>query len=221
MRYGQPSIDSVLKKLRDQGVEELTVLPLYPQFSGTTTASIYDAVDQSLQTMKWQPRVFRIEEYHQHPAWVKAVADSITNFRQQHGAAEKLLFSMHGIPQRYVRQGDPYEQQCKAGIAAIVKALGLEDDEWLLSFQSRVGREPWLQPYTDKTLELLASQGVKHVQVVCPGFAVDCLETLEEIAMENRELFEEKGGEKLEYIAALNDSDSHVKVLASLVADHG
>ena len=130
---------------------------------------------------------------------------------------EKLLFSLHGIPERYVRQGDPYRDQCEAGVRAIVDKLGLRDDEWMLTFQSRVGREPWLQPYTDITLEELAESGVKTVQVVCPGFAVDCLETLEEIAMQNAEGFEEAGGEKLDYIPALNDSASHVAVLKGLI----
>ena len=126
------------------------------------------------------------------------------------------MFSLHGIPQRYVRQGDPYQLQCEESVQAVVAALGLADDEWLLTYQSRVGREPWLQPYTDITLEELAKSGIRRVQVLCPGFAVDCLETLEEIAMQNRDLFEEAGGEKLEYIPALNDSDTHAQLMERL-----
>ena len=217
MRYGEPSIRNGLEKLRAAGVDHVTILPMYPQFSHTTTSSIYDAVDAALEAMNWRPAQRRIEDYHLDEEWTCAVAQSIYAFREEHGAAEKLLFSLHGIPERYVRQGDPYRDQCEAGVHAIVEKLGLQDNEWMLTFQSRVGREPWLQPYTDITLEELGKSGVKTVQVVCPGFAVDCLETLEEIAMQNAEGFEEAGGEKLDYIAALNDSASHVTVLKSLI----
>jgi len=219
MRYREPSIRRGLEVLRDEGVSDLVVLPLYPQYSGTTTASIYDGVESALRDLNWQPRLHRIEKYHDHRAWIEAIADSIRAYRSEHGAAEKLIFSLHGIPQRYVRQGDPYQQQCEDSVHAVVRALGLADNEWLLTYQSRVGREPWLQPYTDITLEELARSGVRHVQVLCPGFAVDCLETLEEIAMQNRELFEEAGGEKLEYIPALNDSDAHARLLEQLAEE--
>jgi len=217
MRYGEPSIRSGLEKLRAEGVDELVTIPMYPQFSHTTTSSIYDAVDAALESMGWNPPQRRVMDYHVDEEWTCAVAQSIWAFREEHGAADKLLFSLHGIPERYVRQGDPYRDQCEAGVRAVVEKLGLRDDQWLLTFQSRVGREPWLQPYTDKTLEALGESGVKTVQVVCPGFAVDCLETLEEIAMENREGFEEAGGESLTYIPALNDSASHVAVMKHLV----
>jgi len=217
MRYGDPSIRSGLEKLRGEGVDELVVIPLYPQFSHTTTSSIYDAVDAALKDMQWNPPQRRIQDYHVDEEWTCAIANSIYEYRQQHGAADRLMFSLHGIPERYVRQGDPYRDQCEAGVRIIAEKLGLSDDEWMLTFQSRVGREPWLQPYTDKTLEKLGNSGVKTVQVVCPGFAVDCLETLEEIAMENSEGFEEAGGEKLHYIPALNDSDSHVRVMKALI----
>lgn len=219
MRYGEPSIRQALAELRADGVEELVILPLYPQFSATTTASIFDAVDAALERLGWQPRQRRIEDYHAHPAWVAGVADSIRRFRGQHGKPDKLLFSLHGIPQRYVTQGDPYAGQCHASVAAIAQAAGLGADEWLLCFQSRVGREPWLQPYTDVTVRALAAQGVKHLQVVSPGFAVDCLETLEEIAIRYREFFEEAGGEKLEYIPALNDGEEHARALAAVIED--
>lgn len=217
MRYGEPSIRGGLEKLRSAGVEDVTVLPLYPQFSHTTTTSVYDAVDAALESMEWKPAQRRVDDYHVDPNWVSAIADSVRRFRTEKGGAEKLLFSLHGVPVRYVEQGDPYRDQCEAGVRAVVRALGLADDEWLLTYQSRVGREPWLQPYTDETLEKLANSGVKTVQVACPGFAVDCLETLEEIAMQNAELFEEAGGEKLEYIPALNDGAAHVEVLKNLV----
>jgi len=219
MRYGEPSIAAALAEFHSQGVQRLVVLPLYPQFSGTTTPSVFDAVDAALQTMNWQPEQHRVEHYYQHPQWITAVADSITAFQRKHGTADMLLFSLHGIPERYVRNGDPYAQQCRDSVAAIVLQAGLEEGKWMLTFQSRVGREPWLQPYTDQVLEQLPKQGVQHVQVVCPGFAVDCLETLEEIAMQNGELFEESGGKSLKYIPALNDGEAHVEVMASLVEE--
>jgi len=219
MRYGRPSILQGLNNLRAAGVDKLTVIPLYPQYSCTTTASIYDAVDDALLEMGWQPKLERIQDYHERDAWVTAVADSIRQFRETRGPAERLIFSMHGIPQRYVAAGDPYEEQCRKSVAAIASALGLKESEWLLTYQSRVGREPWLQPYTDKTLIALAESGVKHVQVACPGFAVDCLETLEEIAMQNKEFFVEAGGETLEYIPALNDSEEHARVFRQMVTE--
>lgn len=217
MRYGEPSVRGALEQLRDAGAESITVLPLYPQFSYTTTASGYDAVDAALEAMGWNPKQHRINDYHVDPDWVKAVADKVRKFQAENGKPDRLMFSMHGIPQRYVNAGDPYQAQCEAGIQALVNELGLSDGEWLLTYQSRLGREPWLQPYTDLTLEALGKDGVKHVQVVCPGFAVDCLETLEEIAMENAETFKHAGGEKLEYIPALNDSTAHAETLLKII----
>jgi ferrochelatase len=219
MRYGKPSIRQGLAGLKEAGVSEVTILPLYPQFSHTTTTSIYDAVEEALLELHWQPQRIDVRQYHDHPAWIEAVARSIRRFREAHGAPEKLVFSLHGIPQRYVAQGDPYQMQCEQSAAAVAAAAGLTDDEWLLTYQSRVGREPWLQPYTDKTLEEMAAGGVRRIHVVCPGFAVDCLETLEEIAMQNRESFIEAGGESLDYIPALNDSDEHVAALKAILQD--
>jgi ferrochelatase len=217
MRYGKPSLKKALERLRNTGADKLIVLPLYPQFSATTTSSIDDAVSQALEGLEWQPEVRRIDKYYDQSGWVRAIANSVHAFRESHGSAEKLVFSMHGIPQRYVANGDPYEDQCRQSIDLIVSALGLKEEEWLMTYQSRVGREPWLQPYTDITLQELARSGVKHVRVICPGFAVDCLETLEEIAIQNREKFEAAGGEKLEYIPALNDSQEHVNALLDLL----
>lgn len=219
MRYGEPSIRSELEQMQAAGVEELVIIPMYPQYSHTTTASIYDAVDRGLEKLEWRPKVHRVQKYYDHPLWIEAVTASIRNFRSEHGAPDKMVFSLHGIPQRYVAQGDPYQEQCEESVRAIVGALGLKDDEWFLTYQSRVGREPWLQPYTDETLKKLGASGVHHVQVVCPGFAVDCLETLEEIAMQNREFFTEAGGEKLQYIPALNDSEQHAQVMRALAQE--
>ena len=217
MRYGQPAVTEVLRELRDAGVDELTVLPLYPQYSGATTATLYDAVDAALVRLDWHPRQFRVQDYHTDPAWVSAVAASVRRHQQAHGRPGRLVFSMHGIPQRYVRQGDPYEAHCRAGVAAIARELQLQDSDYLLVFQSRVGREPWLQPYADVSLRALAESGVKHVQVVCPGFAADCLETLEEVDMRYRELFLAHGGERYEYIPCLNAEPAHIETLADIL----
>lgn len=221
MRYGNPGVGPVLRTLREEGVDRLVVLPLYPQYSASTAASVFDAVVDELRTWRHVPELHFIPEYHTEPAWLDAVADSIRTHWATHPRGEKLLFSFHGIPQRYVRNGDPYEAQCRASAAGIVQRLGLADSEWQLSFQSRVGREPWLQPYTDATVRALGAAGVRELDVVCPGFAVDCLETLEEIAMQNAEFFEEAGGHHLRYIPALNDSAAHVAALAGLLRRRG
>jgi protoporphyrin/coproporphyrin ferrochelatase len=220
MRYGAPSIASVLDELAQRDLRRVLVLPLYPQYSATTTASVFDAVFDALGRWRHVPELRLIGDYHAENGYVAALADSIVAHRTRHGAAEKLLFSFHGIPERYVRNGDPYPTQCVATAKRVAERVGLRDGEWLLSYQSRVGREPWLKPYTDETLEKLASEGTRSVQVIAPGFAVDCLETLEEIAMENRERFLHAGGERYEYITALNDSDAHVAALESLALRH-
>ncbi|MFT5139393.1 MAG: ferrochelatase [Rhodothermales bacterium] len=217
MRYGKPEIRRGLEELREAGVKELKVLPLYPQYSATTTESIFDAVSKELRSMEWFPELESFSKYHDDEGWVCAVADSITEFQSAAGKPDKLVFSLHGIPQRYITNGDPYASQCEQSVRDITLKLGLADEEWVLTFQSRVGRETWLQPYTDQVLKELGASTCKHVQVVCPGFAVDCLETLEEIDMQNREFFLQSGGEVFEYIPALNNSDSHIAALASLV----
>ncbi|NYZ62077.1 ferrochelatase [Luteimonas deserti] len=214
MRYGNPSLRTVLQQLRDAGHPRVQVLPLYPQYSTTTTASVGDVVtavfgDSGVARMR--------DDYHVDPDWVEAVADSIRAHWDVHGRGERLLFSFHGIPQRLADAGDPYPLQCWAGCDAIVRALGLHEDEALLTFQSRFGREPWLQPYTDETLKALGGEGVRDIDVVCPGFAVDCLETLEEIALQNAEIFHEHGGRRLRYIPCLNDAPAHAQALAALV----
>ncbi len=221
MRYGDPSIEDSLAEMKIADITELTLLPLFPQYSRTTTASVEKAFDTALAAIDdrsgWAPEVHKIHDYHVSPSWVRAVAASIRDLRSKSGKSDKLLFSMHGIPQRYVTNGDPYRDQCEASVEAIAAELGLDDSEWLLTYQSRVGREPWLQPYTDKTLMELASLGVRQVQVVCPAFAVDCLETLEEIAMENKQVFIDAGGDDLVYIPCLNDSAEHVEAMFDLL----
>ena len=212
MRYGEPSIGSRLQAWRAEGVQKVVVLPLYPQYSTTTTESVRDVVTREARGLD----VRFIEDYPVDPGWVAAVVGSIRSWRAEHGAGEHLLFSYHGLPQRLARNGDPYPQRCEASTRAIVQALGLRDGEWTLTYQSRFGKERWLEPATDATLQAMAARGVRRVDVVCPGFAVDCLETLEEIAMQNAELFHAAGGEALRYIPCLNDAPSHADALAAL-----
>jgi protoporphyrin/coproporphyrin ferrochelatase len=211
MRYGKPALKTVLQELRAQGFEQVVVLPLYPQYSTTTTASIQDVVASESEKLS----VNLIGEYSTDAQWISAVADSIRSWRQRNGVGEHLVFSFHGLPQRIADNGDPYPQQCADSVRAITAALGLSRNEWSLSFQSRFGKERWLAPATDKVLDEMAARGLRRVDVVCPGFAVDCLETLEEVAMQFAEGFAEKGGE-LRYIPCLNESDAHAEALVAL-----
>ncbi|WP_049621586.1 ferrochelatase [Frateuria defendens] len=220
MRYGEPSVRRQIEALQGEGVRRLLVLPLYPQYSATSTGSVFDAVADTLKTLRWPPELRLVNDYHDAPGHIAALAASIERWWAEHGRGEKLLLSFHGIPERYVRAGDPYYAQCQATARALRERLGLGEAELLVSFQSRVGREPWLSPYTDETVRRLAAEGVKRLDVACPGFAVDCLETLEEIAMQNRDFFRESGGEDLRYIPALNDSAPQVAHLADLVLRH-
>jgi ferrochelatase len=221
MRYGEPSIPSVLRQLQREGLRRLIVLPLYPQYSATTTASVFDAVSAELARWRWAPEMRTVADYCHEPGWLDAVAASIRDHWQANGRGERLLFSFHGIPKRYLLAGDPYFCQCQFSARAIASRLGLDRSEWQISFQSRVGREEWLRPYTDETLKSLAREGLRRLDVVCPGFAVDCLETLEEIAMQNAEAFVVAGGERLSYVPALNAQAAHVGALEALVRRHG
>lgn len=211
MRYGEPALAATLATLRQDGIRRVLVLPLYPQYSTTTTASVADVLAGATGI---ETRL--VNEYHLDAGWIAAIAASIRAHWQVHGRGERLVLSFHGIPQRLVDDGDPYAAQCEAGVAAIARALELRDDEFVLSYQSRFGREAWLQPATQATLQALAAAGVRRVDVVCPGFAVDCLETLEEIAMVNAEAFRSAGGEALHYIPCLNASPAHADALAAL-----
>ncbi|MBN1378823.1 MAG: ferrochelatase [Gammaproteobacteria bacterium] len=217
MRYGQPSVAQELKVLHDAGVNRLLVLPLYPQYSATTTASCFDAVSKVLIGWRWLPEVRFVSHYHDDSGYIEAVANSIRASWQDRQQGEKLVFSFHGIPQRYFDNGDPYFCECQKTARLIAESLALSSSQWLVTFQSRFGREPWLQPYTDMTLKKLATEGVKRIDVVCPGFACDCLETLEEIAVENRDYFLQAGGEVLHYISALNSQPQHVAALGELL----
>ena len=220
MRYGRPSIASALVELRQAGARRILVLPLYPQYSATTTASIFDAVSAELRRWRWLPELRFVNHYHDENGYIGALADSVRRYRAEFGDAEKLLMSFHGIPEEYFHKGDPYFCECQKTARLLADALELDTSRWQLSFQSRLGPKQWLQPYTDHTLVELARAGVKSVQVMCPGFSADCLETLEEIAMENREIFLEAGGERYEYIPCLNDGAEHIAMLANLVDQH-
>ena len=221
MRYGEPALARVLRELSGRGLRRLLVVPLYPQYSATTTASVFDAVARELSRWRAVPELRFVQGYHDDPGWVDAVAERIREHWMRAPRGERLVFSFHGIPQRGFERGDPYHCLCHASARAIAARLGLSPHEWTLGFQSRVGRARWLEPATIDTLAALARDGVRRVDVVCPGFAVDCLETLEEIAIENRAAFLAAGGERFDYVPALNDSDAHVAALAALVRRHG
>lgn len=234
MRYGAPGLADALRQLRHDGVQRVIVLPLYPQYSTTTTASVRDVVEAAgfsiadhgfVETGKAResavggaPEAYFVGDYHLDGGWIGALAESIRAHRAQHGNAAHLLFSFHGLPQRLADNGDPYPRQCEAGARAIATALGLREESWTLTYQSRFGREKWLEPATADTLVALAGRGIRSVDVVAPGFAVDCLETLEEVAQMLREDFRARGGE-LRYIPCLNDGAAHARVLAAIARD--
>jgi ferrochelatase len=216
MRYGNPSIPTGITELRDAGCQRILVFPLYPQYSATTTASAFDAVVNELKQQRVIPELRLLNQYYDDAGYIQALAKSISDYQAEHGKPDKLLFSYHGLPQRYADAGDPYPIQCRETSHALAAALELDDKDWIHTYQSRMGREPWLAPATSDSLRELASMGCKQVQVACPGFSADCLETLEEIAMENREVFLQAGGETYEYIPCLNESEAHIQALATL-----
>lgn len=221
MTYGEPSVRAALRAMATRGVRDLLIVPLYPQYSGSTTGAVFDAVARELQGWRTLPNLRLVRDWHDDPAWIAAIAGRVRTHWQQHGRGERLLISFHGIPERFARAGDPYRSQCETSAAGIAAALGLNSTQWTLAYQSRFGREPWLQPYTDATLHAWAQAGMGCVDVLCPGFAVDCLETLEEIGKENRAAFIAAGGHDLRYIPALDAGADHVAVLANLIRRHG
>lgn len=220
MSYGNPSIPAALEKLHDQYVRRIVVLPLYPQYSGTTTASVFDAVTRELSRRRWVPELRFINHYHDATGYISALAASVRDFWDIQGRGDRLLMSFHGVPERTLTSGDPYHCQCQKTGRLLAEALELNDDQWQLTFQSRVGREPWLRPYTDETLEQWGHKKVGNIDVICPGFAADCLETLEEIQMQNAELFASSGGGELRYIPSLNARDDHVAFLSRTIEKH-
>ena len=220
MRYGEPGITQVLSALRDRHIRRLLVLPLYPQYSATTTASVFDAVCAQLQGWRSLPEVHFVRDYYAEPDYAKALAGRVREHWRQHRPAEHLLFSFHGLPERYFRAGDPYYCHCQATARRVAECLQLAPERYTVAFQSRVGGRRWLQPYTDQELQRLAVAGVDRVDVICPAFAVDCLETLEEIAIGERERFLAHGGRELCYIPALNAGDDHIDLLCGLIRRH-
>ena len=217
MRYGNPSMASAIKQLTDQNVRDIIVLPLYPQYAGATTGSTFDAIAKTFTQMRWVPELQFINGYHKSEGYIQAICTTIKRHIDAHGQPDKLVFSYHGTPERYLKNGDPYHCFCHQTTRLVREKMGFEESQVMTTFQSRFGREPWLQPYTDKTLEQLPDDGVKHVAVICPGFSSDCLETIEEINMEGRESFIESGGEQFHYIECLNDDPAHIDALVSIL----
>ena len=220
MSYGTPSLASAVDDLLAQGVEHIVVLPLYPQYSCSTVAAVWDELARILAKKRAIPGISFIRDYAEHPDYIHALAASVRASFAVHGEPDLLLLSYHGIPQRYANQGDDYPQRCRDTTRELVSALGLPPERVMMTFQSRFGREPWLTPYTDETLKMLGEKGTKHIQVLCPGFAADCLETLEEIAVQNREIFLEAGGKQYEYIPALNADAAHIEMMVNLTAPY-
>lgn len=220
MTYGEPSIESELSRLEQAGVRRLLVLPLYPQYSATSTAAVFDALHAALGRRRWIPEVRTIGSYHDDPGYVEAVARSIESHWRDHGRGDHLLISFHSIPRRYVEAGDPYFCQCQKTARLLMERLSLDRSNCSVSFQSRLGRQPWLMPYTDVVVPQLARSGVRTLDVVCPGFAADCLETLEEVAIRYGDDFNTAGGTTLRYIPALNDMPEHIAALAALCRHH-
>ncbi|EPG2411899.1 TPA: ferrochelatase [Klebsiella pneumoniae] len=220
MSYGSPSLASAVDDLLAQGVEHIVVLPLYPQYSCSTVAAVWDELARILAKKRAIPGISFIRDYAEHPDYIHALAASVRASFAVHGEPDLLLLSYHGIPQRYANQGDDYPQRCRDTTRELVSALGLPPERVMMTFQSRFGREPWLTPYTDEMLKMLGEKGTKHIQVLCPGFAADCLETLEEIAVQNREIFLEAGGKQYEYIPALNADAAHIEMMVNLTAPY-
>lgn len=217
MRYGKPNIEAGLRELFAAGVSSIVILPLYPQYSAATTASCFDKISQILQQSRLIPNLRFIASYFDHSLYIQAITNKIKQSRAKQGKNSYLLFSFHGLPQRCIELGDPYQQQCVTTVRLIAECLQLSADEYQLVFQSRFGKSQWLQPYCDVVLQQLPAQGIKNVTIICPGFVVDCLETLEEISKRYRELFLKAGGESFNYIPALNDSIEQVQLLANLL----
>ena len=216
MRYGEPSLRRALRALRAEGVRRLLVMALYPQYSATTTASTFDAVAEELRNWRRLPELRFVNGYHDHEGYVGALSATVRQAWAERAFSGRMLFSFHGLPKRYVQAGDPYLGQCHATAQRVAGDLGLSEEQWTVSFQSRVGREEWLKPYTDELLAQWGRDGVDGVDVICPGFSADCLETLEEIGIGARDIFLRAGGKSFRYVPALNDQPRHIDALADL-----
>ena len=220
MLYSQPSVPQALRRLAESGCRRILVLPLYPQYCGATTGAVHDQVTAELSRWRWLPELRFINDYHADRGYIEALRSRTLAQWEQHGRPAHLLLSFHGIPQSYVDRGDPYERQCRETARLLTEALGLAPGAWSLTFQSRVGAAQWLQPYTIETMAQLPARGIRDLGVMCPGFAVDCLETLEEIAMENQQVFVNAGGSRFCYVPALNADAEHTAMLANLIRRH-
>ncbi|HEX5757607.1 MAG TPA: ferrochelatase [Thermoanaerobaculia bacterium] len=220
MRYGNPSMQAALSALAEQGCGRILLLPLYPQYSAVTTGSTFDAAAAELATWRAVPELRTVHHYFDRPAYVEALAASLREAWQRESPGERLLFSFHGIPQRYADAGDPYPRHCTETARLAAERLGLPRERWVVSFQSLFGKEEWLKPYTERTIRELAASGVRRLDVVTPGFSADCLETIEEIDAENREVFLAAGGERYRYVPALNDRPDHIRALAELALEN-
>lgn len=220
MRYGNPGLIDALLQLRHAGIENLIILPLFPQYSSATTASIFDKIMGAFKPCPALPRIQFIRDYYDHPHYIAALAESVKTHWAQHGRGQKLLILFHGLPQRYIAKGDPYQQQCQRTAQLLVEALNLKADEWQLAYQSRFGKAAWLQPYAAEILQNFPKQGVTAINVISPGFPADCLETLEEITLQYQQLFLQAGGKQYTYIPALNASDNHIDCLTQLIKVH-
>ncbi len=217
MTYGNPSMQTGLEALMSQGVEKVIVLPLFPQYSGTTSAAVSDALTLAFKKMPVMPSFEFIRDYHDHPLYIKALANSVRRSWEQHGKNEYLLCSFHGIPKRYADNGDIYPQHCEKTKELLRLELGLSEEQMGMTYQSRFGREEWLTPYTDETLEALPEKGIKSLDIMTPAFSADCLETLEEISEECKEVYTEAGGDAFTFIPCLNDDDDHIEMMKALI----
>ena len=220
MRYGNPSINSALKKLQENQVRRLLILPLFPQYCAATTGSTFDHVTNILQSWRWIPEVRFINQYFEEENYVKAIAHSIDKFWIKNGKPEKIIFSFHGIPKSYHTKGDPYHCFCLKTSRLVREYMQLKEEEVITTFQSRFGRQEWLQPYTSETLKRLPKEGIKNINIISPGFSSDCLETLEELEFENKQYFIEAGGEVYKYIPCLNNDSLHIKMISELIIKH-
>ena len=220
MRYGNPSIPDALLKLQKKQVRRLLVLPMYPQYCAATTGSTFDEVTNVLQKWRWIPEMRFINQYFEEKNYIEALSNSIKSFWKKTSKPQKIIFSYHGIPKRYLTNGDPYHCFCLKTTRLVKEYMGLSDDEIMTTFQSRFGREEWLKPYTSETLKELPKQGITNIHIISPGFSSDCLETLEELEEENKEYFMESGGENYHYIPCLNDHDDHIDVFVNLIKKH-
>ena len=217
MTYGTPGISTILANATQAQYDHVILLPLFPQYSATSTAPLYDAIANWVKTQRNLPGLSLIRDYYQHPLYIEALAASVRDYQSEHGQADKLLMSFHGIPQPYADKGDPYAERCRITAKKVAQVLGLNETQWAISFQSRFGKQEWVKPYTDRILQEWAEQGVASVQVLSPAFSADCLETLEELALQNAELFMHAGGKHYAYIPALNDRADHIQLLSTLV----